>query len=395
MRKMTFEGLLGRLFSEPQPRKKRTGTRSKPEDKNSSKVSDILEIYATRDEIQDILYGLGLPVSGSKEDLILRVVKETKSMPTDEVLDLITRDTLRSICEDYGLRPGGLKSEIIDKIIAEVLDKSEIIGRPVIQKGVAQEIEAKPVVEPSADPLDEILDRMSREQVQSALRKMDLPVSGNKTQVVERLLEATKRDPRRTLEALPGDGLQYFADRKKITRRRSKEDQVEEILVTLFGQPRRVREVPQKMTPIKPEAEEKEIGIRRRSPQVPRMMDRGFDALVREIEEWTPSRIFSHEEGYQASLEAFLRERGHITRMERGESRADIVVDEKYPIALKKGSRLADYDSLHSQVLRHHEEFGYVIAVVFSVRALDQFEIFKERVAFYLKGPTCTVIRKP
>jgi hypothetical protein len=374
---MRFEGILDRLFGEPKSRKKRRAKSREIQEIQRLSLPQILDIYATKDDIQNILYSLNLPVSGSKGDLIQRITKTTKSKPIQEVLNLIDRDTLRDICEDFAVPASGLKSELIERIIGEVLEASEIEGRPTIQKEAPKIAEKGLMAEPPADPLDEILDRMSREQVQSALRRMDLPVSGNKTQVVERLLEATKRDPRRTLEALPGDGLQYFADRKKIIRRRSKEDQIDELMSSIFDEEK--KPIVQKEVMQKPQQESAiKEAVSKAAP-----INETFKRVVDDIENWSPDAAWPTEAGYQVDLYNCLKHKNYKTRVEKGESKIDILVDDQIPIELKMSPDTRELQRAYDQVFRHLDAFHSIIVVVCKPRNLDAIEDLRIRIAKY------------
>jgi len=67
--------------------------------------------------------------------------------------------------------------------------------------------------------------------------------------------------------------------------------------------------------------------------------------------------------------------------LETGETMADIMVNDMFPIEVKKNPTLSAYDRLMGQLIRHHRAKGYAIAVVCDVRRLEQFEDFKHNVS--------------
>jgi len=107
-----------------------------------------------------------------------------------------------------------------------------------------------------------------------------------------------------------------------------------------------------------------------------------FSELVTSIERWIPLRRYKNEEGYQVDLRNYLEHKfGYQVMQETGETMADIMVNNIFPIELKKNPTLSRYDRLMGQLIRHHRAKGYAIAVVCDVRRLEQFEDFKHNVS--------------
>jgi hypothetical protein len=111
--------------------------------------------------------------------------------------------------------------------------------------------------------------------------------------------------------------------------------------------------------------------------------DTSFDDLVKDIEKWMPAMSYSTEDGYRVDLNAFLLGRGHKTRMEAGDTLVDILVDQKFPIEVKKSPRGGELDREFGQVFRHLDAYNNVIVVVCKPKFLDELNEFDERIQKY------------
>lgn len=87
-----------------------------PEEDDPSSPEYILRHYIYKEDVQAICENLGLPVSGSKEDLIRRLV--TRS-PFDlgMALEYVDKEALKDICKDLGLRASGTREELEVRIL--------------------------------------------------------------------------------------------------------------------------------------------------------------------------------------------------------------------------------------------------------------------------------------
>src|SRR5689334_4126046 len=95
------------------------------------------------------------------------------------------------------------------------------------------------------------------------------------------------------------------------------------------------------------------------------------------LSEWAPDRKRIIEEGYKIELRNYL-ERFFKIDEEVGESNADLVVNSKYPIEVKKDPTQSEYDRLLGQMIRHNKLYGSAIAVVASISSQDRFIKFKK-----------------
>lgn len=102
-----------------------------------------------------------------------------------------------------------------------------------------------------------------------------------------------------------------------------------------------------------------------------------FDRVLRIVKDWAPKEEYSIEEGYRNELMSYLRQelnrvgpfefapRKHKIQKEHGRSLADIAVDGKIGIELKKDlkSRPA-IDRLRGQVSRFRKDYSDIILVL-------------------------------
>jgi hypothetical protein len=66
--------------------------------------------------------------------------------------------------------------------------------------------------------------------------------------------------------------------------------------------------------------------------------------------------------------------------MEAGETLVDILVDQKYPIEVKKSPRGGELDRAFGQVFRQLDAYHNVIVVVCKPKILDELDDFETRV---------------
>ncbi|MFQ6137321.1 MAG: hypothetical protein ACE5PM_09110 [Candidatus Hydrothermarchaeales archaeon] len=102
-----------------------------------------------------------------------------------------------------------------------------------------------------------------------------------------------------------------------------------------------------------------------------------FDEVLDIVESWTPSKEYPREEGYRDDLANYLRKelkkggpfgpapRRHKVKREHGRSLADIAIDERIGVELKKDlkSRPA-IDRLSGQVRRFKKNYSDIIVVL-------------------------------
>jgi len=121
------------------------------------------------------------------------------------------------------------------------------------------------------------------------------------------------------------------------------------------------------------------------------------DEVLRIIEEWRPKKDYRNESGYRDDLMAFIRKelkresiwgppKKHRIRKESGRHLADIGIDEKIGIELKRNlSSQSSLDRLIGQIRRFMRSYNYIIVVLCgktSEEILDDLRVeFKEHSA--------------
>jgi len=103
-----------------------------------------------------------------------------------------------------------------------------------------------------------------------------------------------------------------------------------------------------------------------------------FIRIVDIINEWTPNKKRKNEESYEVELRHFLEKKSYKVEEQGGNSKADLLINEKYPIEIKKKDDQSEYDRLLGQVIRQNKEFGSVIAVMINISSQDRFNRFQK-----------------
>ena len=77
----------------------------------------LLEKHILKDDIQDVNRGLGIRVSGTKDELIKALLSETDRSPKG-TLRLFSKPVLQEACRKIGISRSGNKEEIIARLVA-------------------------------------------------------------------------------------------------------------------------------------------------------------------------------------------------------------------------------------------------------------------------------------
>jgi len=109
------------------------------------------------------------------------------------------------------------------------------------------------------------------------------------------------------------------------------------------------------------------------------------------IRDWKPSQTRRYEESEKAELAEYLRKFYTDVKEEKGESEADILIENKLPIETKVNPNKSEFDRLTGQVSRQKKEFGEVIVVLFRISRNDLFEDWKSQ---YLRDSSVEIITK-
>lgn len=249
------------------------------------------------------------------------------------------KEDLQDLLRDGGLSPTGNVDELIDRLVEE-----------------------------AEYNIYHFLDEFDKNDLKEICEDNDLPVSGTKDKLVERILEEVIEISEEEMQWM---GIEFEEE----TEPKTEELPVEHIEVE---EDYKARPVPRKEV-----------------REIPR--GREFEGLVQAIREWTPYRRYSHEDGYATDLRSYLQNTcGLACRAEAGESNADIEVDGRFPIEVKKNPRLSQYDRLIGQLVRHCRSKGCAIAVVCDVKRGDLFSDFKHNIRTSLVlSDRIAVIDKP
>ena len=98
---------------------------------SSRTVLHILLRYLKKEDVQELCDDLGLPVDGSKEDLVARLVAESEFDPND-TLQYLDTEQLRELCLDWELDDSGTRDGLLEKISDAMAPASGSFSRMII-----------------------------------------------------------------------------------------------------------------------------------------------------------------------------------------------------------------------------------------------------------------------
>lgn len=316
-------------------------------------------------------------------------------------------------------KPGLLKMEDIDKILGIDHIKKPARGREVRETEYEEEDQEDEEIEINVETL--LSDFFYKEDLQLMLDELELPVSGNKDELIDRIIESGEIDEIEIIRTwMVKDQLQDLCDTLELKRTGKNEELIDRIFEYLGIEeeeeseeepepapiPVYARQPPlpqsEPIIPSQTQMEQPQVSQsippipQREAPQVQYPQDfseNEFNQLVQGISQWIPSIRHSKEDGYRSELVGFLQyQRRYFIRQESGENLADIMVNEKYPIEVKKNPKQSEYDRLLGQMVRHYRANKCIIAVVCDVRRLEQFEDFKRNIEFFFKDPRKVIV---
>lgn len=85
-------------------------------------VAYLLETFFDKESLQDLCQDVELPVSGTKADIIDRLVR-SKQYRLQEILEMFDKDELSEVCKLLSIRPSFLKSNTVASIISALKEK--------------------------------------------------------------------------------------------------------------------------------------------------------------------------------------------------------------------------------------------------------------------------------
>src|SRR5206468_2242347 len=81
-----------------------------------SLTGHILDRFLYKENVQEICDELGLPVSGNKDDLVLRVLGDAR-FSAGMALNYVDKEGLKALCEELGFRPSGTRADLESRIL--------------------------------------------------------------------------------------------------------------------------------------------------------------------------------------------------------------------------------------------------------------------------------------
>ena len=137
----------------------------------------------TVNQLRAVLQATGLPSSGSKEERIARIV--AGFVPPAEVLDVLHINDVKSLCRDLGLAVSAAKADLIDGVVEAFeigRDLQEASGEPADAPLVKEEKQLEPVA------FRRLFDQLTVDQLYDLLTTDRLKRAGSKAERIERLL---------------------------------------------------------------------------------------------------------------------------------------------------------------------------------------------------------------
>jgi hypothetical protein len=94
--------------------------------KGSSKISIVqfLNNYASKEEVQNIIRSFDLEVIGTKAEMLERLTPSISTKKPEEILEHLSKDSLKDACRFYSLPLSSLKTDLIDRVVHNVLSMS-------------------------------------------------------------------------------------------------------------------------------------------------------------------------------------------------------------------------------------------------------------------------------
>ena len=159
--------------------------------------------YLQLSDLKKILDDYDMSSSGIKLDLISRIV-DNLELAFDEVLEYFTKEKIKKICSDLCLKTTGSREDLIELILTHVKEYPDSIIN---------------IFKEEDEPIDyiSIFDRyFTVAETKEMARNYDLPISGNKSDIVERILKFAKPTYEELLEYLDKEQLKILADELEI-----------------------------------------------------------------------------------------------------------------------------------------------------------------------------------
>ncbi len=179
----------------------------------------------TNDQLYRYCQSLGLVVSGSKDDKLVRIIKGL--VPPKELLDLMTIDELSSFCSKNEIKVSGNKFERIGNIVDYFDQKRDL--EKVTEENETVQPEAQEEREMSCEDFKHVLEHLSNNQLQDILSGCYLKTSGSKEEKIKRLLVSNWSD-RNILGRLRGSDLYQLCSKLDVKVSGLKTEKIDRII---------------------------------------------------------------------------------------------------------------------------------------------------------------------
>ena len=220
-----------------------------------------------------------------------------------------------------------------------------------------------------------------KEDVQDLAASYGLKVSGNKDEIIKRVLNCENFELEDITSCLYKEDVQDICRDLGLSPSGSKDDLWNSIVEEL-GLEQSTETV---KTPV----------ISAETSQVTIRTDTQIQSLEEIIQNWVPARRYKTEEGYQTELRTVLEHKyEYIVQDEAGPTQVDILVNDSIPIELKKNPKRDDFDRLSGQVDRNIELYGKIIVVICQLETRDLFIEYKNRFETRYSSEQLTLIIK-
>lgn len=118
-----------------------------------------------------------------------------------------------------------------------------------------------------------------------------------------------------------------------------------------------------------------------------------FDDILREVNQWVPSKAYDHERKFQDELQDYLDEnlnsgsgdplmgsqRDIPVSKEHGKSKADIAVDDSVGIEMKRDLSNSQNKKLRGQIEDYLDNYNYVIVLACGIKDTDGWRKLKNK----------------
>jgi len=180
----------------------------------------------TKEDLQSILEHYGLVMSGTKDELIERIINS--KIPPTELLNYYAVEILRDYCKHVGIQSSGVKNLVITNII-QFFDQNRDLITEVKQEAKSLLPETPETRELDKEKKKKILFCLSNDQLYDCLLLSYLPTSGSKDEKINRLLISPWSE-RSVINKLRKEDLSFLCKRLGIASSGAKSELIDRIL---------------------------------------------------------------------------------------------------------------------------------------------------------------------